>query len=475
MSDLGLSRRLEAPPEASPRARAIALRVLSPIQTFLHVQAASGIVLAVATALALTLANTGLRTTYHHILETPVGVRVGELVVEHSLHFWINEGLMALFFFVVGLEIRREMHAGELSNPRRAALPTAAALGGMVAPALLYALANRGGGPALRGWGVPMATDIAFAVGVLALLGKRVPPALRVLLLALAIIDDIGSIVVIALFYSGGIRADGFVVASAGIAGILLMQRFGVRRALAYVAPGFVVWAGVLRSGVHPTIAGVVIGLLTPARTWLGVQGLVGVAKESALRLERGLAEGVPGEIGSENLQEEATRLELAQREAMSPAERLQVQLHPWVAFGIMPLFALANAGVHVDTGAFSPSRVSVGIVLGLVAGKPIGIVLASLLSVKLGLGLLPRGIRMKELVVLGTVAGVGFTMALFVAGLAFPGAAQLDEAKVAVLGASGLAAVVGLATGVLLLDPSGRAVEGAAATELEAEASDER
>lgn len=474
MSDSGPAEQLEAPPEASPRARALALRVLSPIQAFLHVQAASGLVLVVATVLALVLANTGLRTAYHHVLEAPVGIRLGAVVVEHSLHFWINEGLMALFFFVVGLEIRREIHSGELSNPRRAALPTAAALGGMLAPALLYALVNQGG-PALRGWGVPMATDIAFAVGVLALLGKRVPPALRVLLLALAIIDDIGSIVVIALFYSSGIHLDGFVVAAAGISGVLLMQRFGVRRALVYVVPGFVIWAGVLRSGVHPTIAGVVIGLLTPARTWIGAHGLVGVAKESALRLERGLATGVPGEIGSDELHTQATRLELAQREATSPAERLQTLLHPWVAFGIMPIFALANAGVRVDTASFVPGPVSLGVVLGLVLGKPLGIVVASLVAVRLGLGLLPRGIGTKELLVLGTVAGIGFTMALFVAGLAFPDPAQLDEAKVAVLGASGLAALVGLATGVLLLDREGAGALGAARNELEAEASDER
>jgi NhaA family Na+:H+ antiporter len=475
MSDTRLSGQFQAPPGASPRARALARRVITPIQAFLQVQAASGLVLLAATALALLLANGPFAGAYRRALEFPLGVRLGDLVVERPLHFWIDDGLMTLFFFVVGLEIRREMHGGELANLRRAALPTIAAVGGMIAPALLYAAANRGAGPALRGWGVPMATDIAFAVGVLALLGPRVPPALRVLLLALAIIDDIGSILVIAVFYSTGIRADGLILAGGGVLAILVMQRFGVRRALLYVAPGFVVWLGILRSGVHPTIAGVIVGLLTPAVAWIGPHGLVGVAKDAAVRIERGLLEGEPGRIPSEDLHAEAGRLELARREALSPAERLQLQLHPWVAFGIMPVFALANAGVKIAGTGFSPGTISLGVVLGLVVGKPIGIVTVSVASARLGLCRLPRGIALRELLVLGTVAGIGFTMALFVAGLAFASPAELDEAKVAVLAASGLAGVVGLATGFALL-PRGGASErrGEAASEAEAEASDE-
>lgn len=475
MSDLGSSGQFKAPPEASPRARDLARRVLSPIQSFLHVQASSGIVLVVTTVIALVLANGPLAESYHHALELPVGFRVGGLVVEHPLHFWINDGLMTLFFFVVGLEVRREMHGGELSNLRRAALPTVAALGGMVAPALLYVAVNRGAAPALRGWGVPMATDIAFAVGLLALLGRRVPPALRVLLLALAIIDDIGSILVIALFYSSGVHVDGFVLAGTGVAAILLMQRFGVRNAWLYVAPGFVVWLGVLRSGVHPTIAGVLVGLLTPARTWIGPEGLVGVAKEAAVAIERGLAEGEPGRIEAEELYAKANRLDVARREALSPAERLQLGLHPWVAFGIMPVFALANAGVKVVGAGFTPSTVTLGIVLGLVVGKPLGIVLVSLVSARLGLCLLPKGIGLRELLVLGTVAGIGFTMALFVANLAFEDAARLHEAKVAVLAASGLAVCVGLATGAVLLRRPTAGAPGLAVSEDEAETSDDR
>ncbi|MDF2698342.1 MAG: sodium:proton antiporter, partial [Labilithrix sp.] len=242
------------PPGASPIARRWAQRVVSPIEAFLHVEASSGVVLLVTALLALVLANSAISEAFHHVLELPVGLRIGSFSAERSLHFLINDGLMTIFFFVVGLEIRREIHEGELSTTRRALLPLGAALGGMIAPALLY-LAFAGHRPDDRaGWGVPMATDIAFAVGVLALLGKRVPPALRVLLLALAIIDDIGGILVIAMFYWGALSATGFLLAVAGIAGVLVLQRVGIRNPWLYVPAGVILWLGVWRSGVHPTI-----------------------------------------------------------------------------------------------------------------------------------------------------------------------------------------------------------------------------
>lgn len=437
------------PPGASARAADLARRVLSPIEAFLHVQAASGIVLLVATAIALFLANGPLEGAYHHALETPLGFHVGAYVVELPVHLWIDDGLMTLFFFVVGLEIRREIHGGELANLRRAALPMVAALGGMVAPALIYLGVNLGHPESRSGWGVPMATDIAFAVGILALLGKRVPPALRVLLLALAIIDDIGSILVIALFYSGNVDLGGLALAAGGILGILLLQRFGVRRIAAYVVPGFIVWLGTLRSGVHPTIAGVIVGLLTPARSWLDPGALASMASETATLVTRGLVDGDPGQIDNEALHREAKRLDFARKEAFSPAERLQLALHPWVAFGIMPIFAVANAGVHVSgTGL---TRVSLGIVLGLVVGKPVGILAACKIGKALGFAT-PRGIGTRELFVLGTVAGIGFTMALFVAALAFEPGPALDAAKTAVLVASAVAMAVGLGAGFALL-----------------------
>jgi NhaA family Na+:H+ antiporter len=307
-------------------------------------------------------------------------------------------------------------------------LPLAAALGGMLAPAAIY-LALAGAPETRSGWGVPMATDIAFAVGILTLLGKRVPPALRVLLLAVAVIDDLGAIIVIALFYSSGVALSGLGVAVLGFVGILAMQRFGVRAKIAYVAPAIVAWAGVYSAGVHPTIAGVIVGLMTPVRVWHG-------------------------------------------HESKSPAESLIDTLHPWVAFAIMPIFALANAGVAVSSGALDAQSWTVvaAVATGLIVGKPIGILVACWLALKLRIGQLPTGLTVRHLVVLGVVAGVGFTMALFIAQLAFTDESMLAAAKIGVLAASGGAAVLALVFGRLLLPEAVAA--GAALTADEAERS---
>ena len=288
-------------------------------------------VLLAAAVVALVWANSPWAESYERFWHTAVTFGIGPFTSSQSLHFWINDGLMTVFFFVVGLEIRREIYEGELSDRKRAALPVAAALGGMIAPALIY-LAFNAGDPELRGgWGVPVATDIAFAVGVLALLGRRVPPALRVLLLALAIIDDIGAILVIAVFYSSGVSVLGLAIAVAGILGILLFQRLGIRRASFYVLPGAIIWLGALRAGVHPTIAGVVIGLLTPVRSWFGKQGFLAAAGEAIDDFRH----GVNGQgRGEENLLAPLRRLKEAHREALPPVVRIQAELHPWVAFG---------------------------------------------------------------------------------------------------------------------------------------------
>ena len=315
-----------------------------------------------------------------------------------------------------------------------------------------------------------MATDIAFAVGVLALLGKRVPPALRVLLLALAIIDDIGAILVIAIFYSSGLSILGLAIAVAGVGGILLFQRLGIRRAAFYLLPGAIIWLGILRAGVHPTIAGVVIGLLTPARSWFGKEGFL-IAAGEAIDDFRQRVNG--DERGQQSLQPPLKRIKEAHREALPPVVRIQATLHPWVAFGIMPLFALANAGVHL--GGLDPrspgfATVTLGVALGLVVGKPLGIVAASFVSVKLGICALPRGVSWIGVSVVGLVAGIGFTMAIFIAGLAFPGAALLATSKLAILLASALAAVIGLVVGRLVLHATH--ATGAASNVQEAEAS---
>lgn len=373
-------------------------------------EAASGLVLLAAAAVAFLAASSPWSAAYTALWHTPLGGRVGALAFERPLEWYVNDGLMVLFFFVVGLEIRRELYHGALSERRRAALPVVAAIGGMVVPAALY-LCFAGGAGTRAGWGVPMATDIAFAVGVLSLLGKRVPPALRVLLLALAVIDDLGAIVAIALFYSSGLSLPGLLVALAGFAGVHVMKRWGVRAKLLYVLPAVVAWAGTYAAGIHPTIAGVVLGLMTPVQ---------------------------------------------ARGETLPPAEHLLDVLRPWVAFGIMPLFALANAGVVVSGVDFTASAWSVatGVAVGLVLGKPVGVLLASALVLRLRVAALPEGLGPRHLVVLALIAGIGFTMSLFIATLAFTDPVLLAAAKLGVLVASAAAAVGGLALGHVLLAP---------------------
>jgi len=445
------------PPEAwEPllRLRRLAGR---PLERFLRIEAASGILLLVAAAVALAWANSSWAESYFHLWHTPIGIRIGAFSFERPLEWFVNDGLMVIFFFVVGLEIRREIYCGELSEWRRAALPAAAALGGMLAPAAIYlSLASA---PATRsGWGVPMATDIAFALGILALLGKRVPAALRVLLLALAVIDDLGAIVVIALFYSSGIVLSGLLAALLGFVGIIAMQRLGVRTKLAYIAPALAAWAGIYAAGIHPTIAGVIVGLLTPVRAWLGPEGfLTGVQKE----LDH-LTEMPERSLSSHELAETLRHVGIARREALSPAESLIETLHPWVAYGIMPIFALANAGVSLSGGELDRAgwQVLLAVGLGLTLGKPLGVLIASWLCLRLGIATLPAGLTHRHLLVLGVVAGVGFTMALFVAQLAFTDARLLAAAKLGVLTASGGAAIVGLLLGrVLLTEVTGRDV----------------
>jgi Na+:H+ antiporter, NhaA family len=431
--------------EALVRLRRAAAR---PLERFLHIEAASGIMLLMAAAVALAWANSAWADSYVSLWQTPLGIRVGAFSFERTLEWLVNDCLMVIFFFVVGLEIRREVHHGELSEWRRAALPAAAALGGMLAPAALYL--TLAAAPEIRsGWGVPMATDIAFAVGILTLLGKRVPAALRVLLLALAVIDDLGAIIVIALFYSAGVALSGLIVAALGFAGIIAMQRLGVRSKVAYIAPSFVVWAGIYAAGIHPTIAGVIIGLITPVRAWLGPGGFVADVKRELAQLEER-----PGPLSTHDLGVSLRHVDHARREAMSPSESLIATLHPWVAFGIMPIFALANAGVSVSSGALDEHawRVLSAVTVGLIVGKPLGVLAVSWLTLRLRIGILPLGLTFRHLTVLGVVAGVGFTMALFVAQLAFADAQLLAAAKLGILAASAGAAALGLALGRLLL-----------------------
>ncbi|MCB9653676.1 MAG: Na+/H+ antiporter NhaA [Deltaproteobacteria bacterium] len=440
-----------SPPEAWAPLWRLGQLASRPVDRFLRIEAASGILLFLAAIIALIWANSPWAESYWHLWHTPIGLQLGEFRFERDLEWFVNDALMVIFFFVVGMEIRREIYDGALSGWRRAALPTAAALGGMAVPACIYLLLA-GSPPTHAGWGVPMATDIAFAVGVLAILGPRVPNALRILLLALAVIDDLGAIVVIAIFYSTGVSVSGFVVAAAGFLGIFAMQGLGVRAKLAYIAPALVAWGGIYSAGVHPTIAGVIVGLITPVRAWLGPDGFVdGVRKEIDTVAATDFAT-----MSSEDFSVALRRVNVARREAVSPAEQLTVMLHPWVAFVIMPIFALANAGVTLGGVSFdgTATRVALGAALGLVLGKPIGVLLMCGLTLRLKIASLPEGIGRRHLTVLGVVAGIGFTMALFIAQLAFKNESFLAAAKLGVLGASLVTAILGLLLGRVLLKP---------------------
>lgn len=452
------------PPGAWAPARRIAERALAPVERFLAIEAASGILLLIASVAALVWANSDYRESYTALWHVPFGLRLGSFGFERDLHFWINDGLMTIFFFVVGLEIRREIHCGELSELRRATLPLAAALGGMLMPAAIYFALNQGHA-SVRGWGVPMATDIAFAVGVLTLLGKRVPPALRILLLALAVIDDVGAILVIAVFYSGGFEGTGFALLGCGLAWTWLQQMFGLRNPWLYVPAGALVWAGAYGAGVHPTLAGVVVGLMTPVRPWFGTHQVLETADQSVASLHAQAKDDPQTTLAP------LRDLTLAQREAVSPSERIQHALHGWVAFAIMPLFALANAGVPLGEASLSgePMLVFAGVVLGLAVGKPVGILGLSWIAVKLGLASLPRGITWPQVGVVGVIAGIGFTMALFIAALAFPSGVALETAKLAILAASGITALLGLFVGALLLKTGASHVGAQTAAEAEA------
>ena len=436
--------RSAVPPESWRLARAAARAIASPIQRILAIEAASGILLMIATAVALVWANTRWSGSYEALWHTPIGVALGDGSFVRPLHFWINDGLMTVFFLVVGLEIRREIFEGELSTFRRAALPLAAALGGMLIPAVIYAALNHGRAGA-GGWAIPMATDIAFAVGVLTLLGSRVPTTLRILLLALAVIDDIGAIVVIAAFYTGGIDLAGVAIAGAGLATVLGLRAAGLRTPLLYVIPGIVLWAGLYEAGIHPTLAGVVLGLVTPVRPWFGPAGFAEATQQHLAELQDG---------DKHDLLVRLDAIEHARREAVSPVERLIYALHPWVAFGIMPLFALANAGVVLGGADFTGDSlwIFLGILCGLAAGKPIGIVAASLLSTRLGLANRSPDMWTGGLALVGVVGGIGFTMSLFIANLAFKPGSMLDTAKLGILVGSGVAMVIGLVYGAIML-----------------------
>jgi NhaA family Na+:H+ antiporter len=386
--------------------------------------------LVVATVVALLWANSPWSGGYDALWSTPVELRVGTFHVEEDLRHWVNDGLMALFFFVVGLEIKRELTTGELRDRRQVALPAVAALGGMVVPAAIY-LAFNAGGEGAPGWGIPMATDIAFALGVMAVLGDRVPSAMKVFLLTLAIVDDLGAIAVIAVFYADDLDPRYLAVAAAIAVLVGMMRRLGVTYPPLYVAAGLALWLAVLESGVHATIAGVVMGLLTPARplqSELEAEAVIDA-------LER------RDQLSVEDVRSTATAI----KHSVSTAERLIDLLHPWTSFFVIPVFALANAGIRFDSNPLSgSSRVFLGVFLGLVVGKCVGISAFAWLTIRSGVARLPRGVRERHFVGAGALAGIGFTVSLFITELAFTDQQLSDASKFAVLVASTVAAALG-------------------------------
>ena len=390
---------------------------LTAIREFLKLESSSGILLVLAGTLAMVAANTMLAGWYEALLSTPFKIQLGAFKLDKPLVIWVNDLLMAIFFLLVGLEIKREVVMGELSDPAKVALPAIAALGGMVVPAGIYAWINWGDPVGVRGWAIPSATDIAFALGVLSLFGERVPVGLKIFLMTLAVLDDLGAIVIIALFYTSDLSVEALMFAGLAIAGLLALNRFGVVRIAPYILVGLVLWVCVLKSGVHATLAGVVTALLIPARN--------------------------------------------PAHPSHPPLTRLEHALHPWVAFGILPVFAFANAGVSLEgfsiTDLLQP--IPLGIMLGLFVGKQLGVFSFAWLAVKLGLARLPSGVDFKQVYAVAIICGIGFTMSLFIGMLAFENTSAgevISTDKLGVLAGSFISAMVGYAVLHLVL-PRGR------------------
>ena len=411
--------------------------VVSPLQKFAHLESSSGILLIIATVVAMVWANSSWAESYFNMQHMQVGLTIGSYEISKTLHHWVNDGLMVIFFFVVGMEIKRELVVGELSSPKKAALPIFAAIGGMVFPAAFYAFFNAGDPAMSHGWAIPMATDIAFAVGVLVLLGKRVPMSLMVFLLALAIVDDLGAVIVIAAFYTETVVAQALGWALVGLSLIAFLKFAGVRPRAIYFVISVGVWFAVLKSGVHATVAGVLLGFLTPIKALVPISTLK--------------------KVGTELLEDPNTenfdKLEFLVYESQSPVDYLIDLLHPWVNFAIMPIFALMNAGIPlggIELGPVMQHPITLGVLLGLAIGKPVGIFICSWVAVKCKLASLPAGVNWAQVFGVGALGGIGFTMALFIGHLSFKTPEFEVFSKVGILSGSTLAAIIG--AGVLLL-----------------------
>jgi len=421
-------------------------KLLRPINEFLHQEASGGILLMICTVIALIWANTAWSHSYHDLWQTHLVVSLGNLLtLDYSIHHWINDGLMVIFFFTVGLEIKREFLVGELSSAQKASLPIAGALGGMIAPALLYTVFNSGTEGA-NGWGIPMATDIAFVVGIMALLGPRVPITLKIFVLALAIADDIGAVMVIAVFYTAEISASALIIAAIFLALLVLLNRLGTKSLIPYAVLGLILWLAFLQSGIHATIAGVLLAFTIPASSRYDTNKFSEKVRQLISHFDS-TGDEWKNVLNNSERQHDVLAIEESCEKVLTPLQRFEHGLHPWVSFFIIPVFALANAGVtlaDMDILNALLSPVSLGIIIGLFIGKQIGIFAFSFLAVKLKLSSLPEGVNWKNLYGAGILAGIGFTMSLFIAGLAFNDPALLDLSKIGVLSGSLVSGIIG-------------------------------
>lgn len=429
-------------PGQSPVLQAFLARCNQVIDSLSRIEAVSGILLLLAATIALIWANSPFRDSYDALWHLSLGLRFGDISLSTSLHFIINEMLMVIFFLAVGLEVRREMHEGSLAHPRHALLPILAAVGGVAAPALIYLMLVPDSSWN-AGWAIPVATDIAFALGVLALLGRGIPSSVRIFLMTLAIIDDVMAVLIIAIFYTEQLQPLGLLAAFGGIGMVLLMNRAGIGAARAYVVPGAVIWGGLLYCGAHPTLAGVILGIMTPVTSFNSTFGL------SAAQLR--------GELEAQ--QDDHSRyyflrmLERENRDRLPPASRVQLALHPWVVLVIMPLFALANAGVSftgTETAVAEAGLVAVAV--ALILGKPLGIFMTTWICVRSGLSKLPEGASWTSLLIVSHLAGIGFTMSIFISQLSFTSPLWLNSAKLGILVGSGLSMCLALLLGAVWL-----------------------
>jgi NhaA family Na+:H+ antiporter len=421
--------------------------IVRPFQTFISIESAGGIMMLVFTSMALLVTNSPLYKIYNKALHLNISIGFDAAIFSRSIHFWINEGLMTCFFLVVGLEIKREALVGELASLKQAALPAAGALGGVLAPAAIYWALNDGT-LSESGWGVPMATDIAFVLGALTMLSARVPSSLTIFLVSLAIVDDLLAVVVIAVFYSQPL-VWGYLGVAAGVCGILIVLNIlGTRSPAPYILIGVILWAFIYASGVHATVTGVIVALTIPARSARDTTGFVDEARQIMREFRNQRAKDYLIHLREEN-QMVLRQLESMFRQVEPPLQRLEYVLHPWVIFGIMPVFAFANAGVALEPSLLIKgisSNQSLGIILGLFLGKQLGIFSAAWIAIKLGIATLPESVNMRHIYGGAVLCGIGFTMSLFIAELSFETTELLNEAKVSILAASLLSGITGAA-----------------------------